>query len=33
MNLTEIRTLYKETEKYSGKDVVTGGWIQRILDF
>ena len=32
MNLTEIRTLYKETEKYSGKDVVTGGWVRNNRD-
>ena len=32
MNLTDIRTLYKETEKYADKEVTIGGWLRSKRD-
>jgi len=32
MELTDIRVLYKETEKYVGKEVTIGGWVRSIRD-
>ena len=32
MDLTDIRELYREREKYIGKEVTVGGWIRSIRD-
>ncbi len=30
MDLTDVRELYREREKYIGKEVTVGGWIRSI---
>ncbi len=32
MELTDIRDLYKETDKYVGKEVTIGGWVRNLRD-
>ena len=32
MDLTDIRTLYKETEKYTDTEVTVGGWVRSNRD-
>ncbi|MCR5053722.1 MAG: asparagine--tRNA ligase [Lachnospiraceae bacterium] len=32
MSMTDIRTLYRETEKYAGKEVTVGGWVRNNRD-
>ena len=32
MDLTDVRELYREREKYIGKEVTVGGWIRSIRD-
>ena len=32
MDLTDIRELYREREKYIGKEATVGGWIRSIRD-
>ena len=32
MELTSIRSLFRNKEEYTGKEIVTGGWIRSIRD-
>ena len=32
MNLTDIRSLYKETELYIDKEITVGGWVRSNRD-
>lgn len=32
ISMTDIRTLYRETEKYAGKEVTVGGWVRNNRD-
>ena len=32
MELTDIRELFREPDKYAGKEVTVGGWIRNIRD-